>query len=424
MADLSGFLSDVRIPELNLVRQKFPRPRTESLERSLSEALARVLGAEETLDGRRIAVTAGSRGITSVSTIHRIIAEALKARGAEPFIIPAMGSHGGGTAEGQLDILHNLGITEEATGVPVRSSAESVRIGETESGIPVWVDAFAAESDGILTVNRIKPHTDVSGPFESGLTKMLSVGIGNTRGALACHSRGIEEMAGILPEVRKVVTSRLPVLGGIGILENAYEETAGIFGLLPGEIDTEEPRLLERARKLMGKILLSGCDLLLVDRMGKDISGAGMDPNVTGRTFDGSRKAGTAFSTDWIVVFDLTKGSGGNASGIGMADITTAKLCKKTDFAVTYANAISSKVAERLPMVLDSEHQAVSAGLVLAGGDDARIVRIKDTLNLEYILVSKNLLDEATEHPDLEPVFRGIPLLSAPGGDLTPFPNP
>ncbi|MGC9490703.1 MAG: lactate racemase domain-containing protein [Thermovirgaceae bacterium] len=424
MADLSGFLGDVYIPEMNLVRQKFPRPRTESLEKSLLEALGRVLRAEEALRGRRIAVTAGSRGITAVSVIHRIIAGFLKARGAEPFIIPAMGSHGGGTAEGQLDILHSLGITEDATGVPIRSSTESLQVGKTDSGIPVWADAAASESDGILAVNRIKPHTDVSGPFESGLTKMLSVGIGNTRGASACHSRGIEEMAGILPEVRKVVTSRLPVLGGIGILENAYEETAGIFGLLPGEIDTEEPRLLERARRLMGRILFSGCDLLLVDRMGKDISGAGMDPNVTGRAFGGSRKAGTSFATGWIAVFGLTEWSGGNASGIGSADITTAKLCKKTDFAVTYANAISSKVTERLPMVLDSEHQAVAAGLVLAGGNDTRVVRIKDTLNLEYILVSKNMLDEAGKHPDLEPVARGIPLLSAHGGDLTPFPEP
>jgi len=424
LADLSGFLGDVHIPELNMVRQKFPRPRTESLEKSLFEALGRVLPAEETLRGRRIAVTAGSRGITAVSAIHRIIAEFLKARGAEPFIIPAMGSHGGGTAEGQLDILRSLGITEETTGVPIRSSTESVQVGETDRGIPVWVDAFAAESDGILAVNRIKPHTDVSGPFESGLTKMLSVGIGNTRGALACHSRGIKEMAGILPEVRKVVTSRLPVLGGIGILENAYEKTAGIFGLLPGEIDTEEPRLLERARRLMGKILLSGCDLLLVDRMGKDISGAGMDPNVTGRAFDGSRKAGTSFAAGWIAVFDLTETSGGNASGIGMADITTAKLCEKTNFAVTYANAISSKVTERLPMVLDSEHQAVVTGLILAGGNDASVVRIKDTLNLEYILVSKKLLDEVIEHPDMELVARGIPLFSAPKKDLNPFPDP
>ncbi|MFP4481621.1 MAG: lactate racemase domain-containing protein [Thermovirgaceae bacterium] len=423
MANLSGLLRDVQIPETHLVRQKFPRPRMESLEKSLFEALDRVIREKDIPRGLRIAVTAGSRGITSIPEIHRIIAGYLKTKGAEPFIIPAMGSHGGGTPEGQIDVLRNLGITEKSTGAPIRSSSESVQIGETEGGVPVWVDAIAAESDGILAVNRIKPHTDVSGPFESGLTKMLSVGIGNTRGALACHSHGLDEMTAVLPEVRKVVTSKLPVLGGIGILENAYEETAGIFGFLPGDIDTEEPRLLERARRLMGRILLRKCELLLVERMGKDISGAGMDPNVTGRAFDGSRKAGTTFSTDWIAVFDLTEASGGNASGIGMADITTARLCKKTDFVATYANAIASKVTERLPMVLDSDRQAVAAGLVLGGGRGTRVVRVKNTLDLEYIMVSENLLDEVNEHPDLEAVARGIPLLSGPAGELAPFRN-
>lgn len=421
MADLSGFLRDIQIPDMYVARQKFPKPCIENIEKHLVDALDRVFPEKGNLDRLRIAVTAGSRGITAIPEIHRIIGDYLKMQGAEPFIIPAMGSHGGGTSEGQLEVLKNLGITEDTTGVPIHSSTESVQIGKTQRGIPVWVDALAAGSDGILAVNRIKPHTDVSGPFESGITKMLSVGIGNVEGALSCHSHGVNEMAGILPEVRKVVTSKLPVLGGIGILENAYEETAGIFGLLPGEIDTEEPRLLERARRLMGRILLAGSNLLLIDRMGKDISGAGIDPNVTGRAFDGSRKAGATFFTDWIVVFDLTEASGGNACGIGTTDITTARLCKKTDFAATYANAIASKVTERLPMVLDTDSQAVSAGLLLAGGKKAKVIRIKDTLNLQYVMVSANMLDEVKENPDLELINQKVPLLSKDTGLLAPF---
>jgi hypothetical protein len=423
LADLSGFLRDIQIPDMYVARQKFPRPRIENIEKHLVEALERVFPAGSNLDHLRIAVTAGSRGITAIPEIHRIIGDYLKMKGAEPFIIPAMGSHGGGTAEGQLEVLQNLGITEDTTGVPIHSSTESIQIGKIQEGAPVWVDALAAGSDGILAVNRIKPHTDVSGPFESGITKILSVGIGNVEGALSCHSRGINEMTGILPEVRKVVTSKLPVLGGIGILENAYEETAGIFGLLPGEFDIEEPRLLERARRLMGRILFAGSNLLLIDRMGKDISGAGIDPNVTGRAFDGSRKAGATFSTNWIVVFDLTEASGGNACGIGTTDITTAKLCKKTDFAATYANAIASKVTERLPMVLDTDSQAVSAGLLLAGGEDAKVIRIKDTLNLQYVMVSANMLDEVKESPDLELINRKVSLLSKNTGLLAPFPD-
>jgi hypothetical protein len=423
LADLSYLLKNIQVPEMHLVKQTFPRPRTENLEEELIEALNRVIPPGKIFPGSRIAVTAGSRGITSIAEIHWVIAGYLKQNGADPFIVPAMGSHGGGTSEGQRDTLASLGITEETVNVPIRASMEVVRLGQTPCGIPVWIDAVAAGADWILAVNRIKPHTDVTGPFESGLTKMLSVGLGNLEGAAACHSRGLGKMGHILPEVRDIVISRLPVLGGIGILENAYGETAGIYGLKTGEIDSGERSLLEQARRLIGRILISESDLLLVDRMGKDISGAGMDPNVTGRAWDGSHKAGATFSTEWIVVFDLTEASGGNASGIGTADITTSRLLGKTDFTVTYANAITSRIAERLPMVLDNDFQALAAGLFLAGEKEARIVRIKDSLDLEHIMVSENLCDEVQANPDLDLVRRNVPLLSDIKDELAPFPD-
>ncbi|MDN5336230.1 MAG: hypothetical protein PWR02_1256 [Synergistales bacterium] len=423
MADLSALLGNSHIPAMHLVKQIFPRPRIENLEKELIEALDHVIPPEKVIPGSRIAITAGSRGIASIADIYRVIADYLKGKGANPFIVPAMGSHGGGRPEGQIEILKNLGITEKTVNVPIRASMEAVLLGQTPCGIPVWVNAVADGADWILVVNRIKPHTDVTGPFESGITKMLSVGLGNLKGAAACHSRGLKKMGYILPEVRDMVISKLPVLGGIGILENAYGETAGIYGLKTGEIDSGEKGLLEKARELMGRILISESDLLLVDRMGKDISGAGMDPNVTGRAWDGSHKAGTTFSTKCIVVFDLTEASGGNASGIGTADITTSRLFQKIDFTVTYANAITSRITERLPMILDNDYQALATGLFLAGEKEARIVRIKDTLDLGHIMVSENLWYEVEACSGLDLIRRDVPLLSGMKDELAPFPD-
>jgi len=409
MADLSQYLQHRELPPLGLARQRFPRPRLENLPRAITEALERILPPGSFAPGARIAVTAGSRGIANIPEIHRTVVAWLRAAGAEPFLIPGMGSHGGGTAKGQVEVLRHLGITEESVGAPLLSSMDTVEVGVTPKGLRVYWDAHAWKADGVLLLNRIKPHTDISGPCESGLTKMMVVGLGKLRGAASCHSVGLDNMGEELLSFREILLRRCPLLGGLGILENAYEETASVIGLRPGEIPEEEPELLDRARSLMGKILLPRADILLVDRMGKDISGAGMDPNVIGRKCDGSPKEGSSFQADYIGVLDLSEGSEGNASGIGMADFATEKLLQKTDLAATYANALTARVTEKLPMILRNHRQVLQGALSLTS-PEARIIRLRDTRSLEYLQLSPPFLEEAAQHPDMEILHEPAPL--------------
>ncbi len=402
MADLTRFLQDQKLPLMGLARQRFPRPRLENLSRAISEALERLLPRENFPPGTRIAVTAGSRGIANIPEIHRTVAARLRSAGAEPFLVPGMGSHGGSTAEGQLQVLRHLGITEESVGAPILSSMETVEVGSTSTGRRIYWDAQAWKADRVLLLNRIKPHTDISGPCESGLTKMMVIGLGKLKGAVSCHSVGLDAMGEELLAFREILLQKCPLLGGLGIIENAYEETASVVGLRPEEIPEEEPKLLQEARQLMGRILLPKAEMLLLDRMGKDISGAGMDPNVIGRKCDGSPKEGRSFETNYLGVLDLSEGSEGNASGIGMADFTTEDLLRKADLATTYANALTAKVTEKLPLILRNHRQVLQGALFLTS-PEARIVRLRDTRSLEYLQFSASLRSavEASENMEI-----------------------
>ncbi|HPJ25281.1 MAG TPA: hypothetical protein PLW97_05215 [Synergistaceae bacterium] len=409
MADLSHYLQHGELPPLGLARQSFPRPRTEDIPQAITEALERILPPGSFAPGARIAVTAGSRGISDIPLIHRTVVSWLRSAGAVPFLVPGMGSHGGGTAEGQLEVLKHLGITEESVGAPLLSSMDTVKAGVTPGGLGVYWDAHAWKADGVLLLNRIKPHTDISGPCESGLTKMMVIGLGKLKGALSCHSVGLDNMGKELLTFREILMQRCPLLGGLGILENAYEETASVVGLRPGEIPEEEPKLLKKARSLMGKILLPKAEILLIDRMGKDISGAGMDPNVIGRKCDGSPKEGSSFQADYIGVLDLSEASEGNASGMGMADFATEELLQKADLAATYANALTARVTEKLPMILLNHRQVLQGALSLTS-PEARIIRLRDSRSLEYLQFSGSLRSAVAEHPDVEILQEPAPL--------------
>ena len=355
--------------------------------------------------GMRVAVTAGSRGIANIALILRTITEALREAGAAPFVVPAMGSHGGATAEGQLDVLRSLGITEDYLGCPVESSMEVREIGRTPDGRPVQIDARAAAADGLVAVNRVKPHTSFTGPYESGLMKMLAIGLAKQAGAEVCHQEGYANMAANIEKYGRAILRDAKVLFGVAILENAYDQTCEVAALPPEEIAKREPALLLRAKALMPGILLPNVDVLVVDRMGKNISGLGMDPHITGCFATGY--ASGPPRPGKLAVLDLTDETHGNANGIGVADVTTRRLLERFDPEVTYPNAITATLTQavRMPLVMDSHKLAIQAAIKTAPGFDKariRMVRLRDTLHLSEIFISEAMLPDAAANPRVE----------------------
>jgi len=406
------------------VRQVFDVPRVEDLELAIQSELV-TIGANALIrHGSRIAITAGSRGITGIDRILRCLVAALNEMGARPFLVPCMGSHGGGTAEGQLEVLESLGITETAMGVPILSSVEVVEIARSSYGFPVFVDRLAAEADGIVVVNRIKPHTEFEGPIESGLMKMMAIGMGKHRGCLEVHKQTVHYgYREVIPEIGRVILERLPIVFGLAVVENVYDETALIRAVLPGDFFQQEVRLLERAKRLMARLPFERVDILVVDQMGKDISGTGMDSNVIGRImFIGEPEPERPRITR-IVVLDLTEASHGNAIGIGLADYTTARLVAKMDRAVTATNAITAMTPEkaRIPVALGTDREAVDAAFTTIGAVEprrARVVHIRNTLEIAEMDVAEVFLDEIAGRRDLEILREVGPLAFDGEGNL------
>ena len=390
------------LPDMVRVRQRFPSERVEDIPgciaRRFDDPDVRVLFSP----GMRVAVCAGSRGIRNLQLVVRCVVRELRQLGAEPFIVPAMGSHGGATAEGQMKVLESYGITETAVGAPVFSSMETVVLGELD-GIPVHWDKFAAEADGVVLVNRVKPHTDFKGPLESGLAKMAVIGLGKHAGAILWHRQGFDRFHRLIPRAAEYVFSKVPVKLGVALVENAYDETARIDVLPAGRILTEEPELLKLAKRLLPGLPANPIDVLIVDKAGKDISGAGMDPNVTGRTLSGINEGFPAPRIQRIVVRDLTEKTGGNACGVGVADVITKRLFDKIDFHKTYTNAITSTVplSAKIPIVAKSDRDALALALEMCNRVEpasARIVRIRSTLELGELWVSVPCLDALPGH--------------------------
>lgn len=364
------------------------------------------IGLGRKLKGKRIAITAGSRGIARIAEIIKGVVEFVRENGGEPFVFPAMGSHGGATAEGQVAILRDYGITEDFVGAPILATMEVERIGETD-GIPVYADKFAANADGIIVVNRIKHHTDFSGPHESGLLKMMAVGMGKRHGADVAHTYKAWSLRNYIPKMAREMLKRLPILAGLAILENGYHQVAKLVALKPNEIETGDRELLRFWKRIRPKIPFNHLDVLIVERMGKDISGTGMDTKVIGRLMITGENELKHPMPRVIVVLDLTDESHGNAAGLGLADITTKRLIDKINWHDTHINVFTSGFIERdrIPVVAENDRQALEWALEIAKVRDpekARIVRIRDTNTLGVLYISQGLWEEAARNPRIK----------------------
>ncbi|MBI1733686.1 MAG: [Fe-S]-binding protein [Candidatus Rokubacteria bacterium] len=411
------------LPKMLRVRQSFPRPRVNDIPRAVGDALGRAGLAIKR--GDTVAVGAGSRGVANVDVIVGATVRWLRDAGARPFVFPAMGSHGGGTADGQLDVLAHYGITEQTMGCPVRATMDVVQVGEA-LGMPVWLDRHAAEADAIGIVNRVKPHTDFKGEIESGLFKMMTIGLGKYRGAVQYHrmnvTHGYEK---VITAVGREMLARARIGFGLAILENGYDETAHVEAFTAGELEAGERRLLEQAREWMMRLPFRAIDVLVVEEMGKNISGSGMDTNVIGRPSNPHEPFPTDQKILWVVVLDLTEQSYGNAVGIGNADFTTRRLVDKIDMKPTLINAITACAPNgaKVPATFDTDREAIETALGCIGltpPDRARVVRIKNTLKLGEVEVSEAYADEVRRRPDLEVLGDPAPLAFDAAGQLIP----
>lgn len=405
MSILRELLKDIPIPQMVKIRQKFDRTILENPEQELADKLASSGVMETILPGQQVAVAVGSRGIANIAGFTKTTIDAIKAKGAFPFIVPCMGSHGGATAEGQTEVLLHFGITEATMGAPIRSSMEVVKIDELPNGLPVYVDRIASEADAIVVINRVKPHTAFRGRIESGIMKMIAIGLGKQKGAEACHQLGFKYMAENVPAMANLMIKKLPIVFGVALVENAYDETCRVEVLPAAEIEEREEKLLIEAKARLPKILFDEIDVLVIDYIGKNISGDGMDPNVTGRYPTPYAHGGPDVAK--MVVLDLTPETKGNANGVGTADFTTQRLVDKTNLEFTYANGLTSTVCAptKIATTLENDLYAIKAAVKTCNILDyttCKLVRIQDTLHLGEIEISVNLLDAARVHPDIE----------------------
>lgn len=427
--DTPGLLGRVPMPDMVLLRQRFPRPRVNDVSAEVPISLERAGILERIPPGARIAVAVGSRGIAELASVVRALVGSVRQRDAEPFIVPAMGSHGGATPEGQREMLQSLGVTEEYTGAPIISSLEVDVLGTLANGMPIHIDRTAQDADGIIVVNRIKPHTDYKAPIESGISKMIAIGLGKHAGAITVHSWGVEGLTTHVPEVAKFVVSQANVLCGLAILENAYDEVAEIVALPPEGIGNEpEARLHARAQAMMPRLPWDSLDVLIIDELGKNISGAGMDPNIIGRMRCAPEQKPTAAQITNITVHDLTDESHGNAIGLGMADFTTSRLIDKLDVQPFYINGLTAGVIAmnslKIPMMLPTDRDAIAAAIRTCGRPDFTqvcLARIKNTLRLEYVLASVNSLDHLRSDSNVEVLGSPMPFGLEADDTLTPF---
>ena len=330
----------------------------------------------------------------------------IRACGGKPYIFPAMGSHGGATAEGQTDLLARYDITEEKVGAPIRATMETILVDHMPDGTPLYMDKYAAEADRIVLINRIKPHTTVRGPIESGIIKMMVIGMGKIEGATIMHTQhGMDTFHEVLPRAAQVLLKHIPLAFGVGLVEDAFDQTSHIEALYPSTLLEREQALLVMARKRMARIYFDDIDVLVVDEIGKEISGGGFDPNIAGRNSRGV----SGFDLPRIkklVLLDLTEETHGNATGVGMADVITRRLFDRIDFKATYTNVITSAYldAAAIPLIMDTAEEAVRIAMktVLRVKPGAhRVVRIKNTLDLKTIWVSKPMLEEVQQHEKL-----------------------
>ncbi|MFD2114879.1 lactate racemase domain-containing protein [Paenibacillus yanchengensis] len=403
---LKKLVEHIPLPKMYTIKQTFDATILPDPLAVLVEQMETHQAVTSITAGQRVAVAVGSRGISRIDELTKTVIEQLQKMGAEPFIVPCMGSHGGATAEGQTEVLAHLGIDEERMGCPVRSSMEVVELDRLPNGLPIYCDKIAAtEADAIVVINRIKPHTAFRGPIESGIFKMISIGLGKQKGAEACHQLGFKYMAENVPAMAKVMIEKLPIVFGVAIVENAYDQICRIEVLGTEEMEAREIELLKEAKSRLPQIMFPELDVLVIDYIGKNISGDGADPNVTGRYPTPYAHGGPEVNK--MVVLDLTPESKGNANGVGTADFTTSRLVSKTDWPGTYANGLTSTVCAptKQATTLANDMDAIKAAVKTCNILDystCKLARIRDTLHLGTIEISAALIEEAKQIEKIE----------------------
>ena len=391
-------MTKLQYPRWITVHQQLDNKRIDDPYGSIHDQLSELSNRLHFAKGARIAITAGSRFISNIVPITKSVIDYVSSKGAHPFVVPAMGSHGGATDAGQLSVLHEIGLTEEALGVQILSSMEVVQIGVVDD-IPVYIDANAYKADGIIVINRIKPHQVFKGEIQSGLNKMLTVGLGKKKGADAIHAAGRIDVLG---EIGDFICSRVPVLFGVAILENSYDETRDVAVVSHDQFKDYDSAWVKTSRSIMPRIPIRQLDMVIVDEMGKDISGSGMDTNVIGFT---RRLTIAGQPSVPLAVLDLTKKTEGNAMGVGLADFTTKRLVEKINYKKTYINVLATGIysAGKIPVVFETEQEMLDfiIGKVVRP-EAARMIRIKNTLQLDRFLATESLQDELCGNKGIE----------------------
>ncbi len=403
-------------PKLLRVRQTFERPVLKDIPTAVRTALERLDLARTIRPGQTVALTAGSRGIANIPAVLRAAAAFLKDLGARPFLVPAMGSHGGGTAEGQREVIESYGITEQYIGAPIRASMEVISLGTTSEGYPVYLDKHASQADHIAVIGRIKPHTNYHGAIESGLLKMMMIGLGKHVGALAYHRILLEQPYDqVVRSVSRLMRQKAPIAFGLGLVENAYDETALAEAVKPDDFERREEELLAMARRWLARLPFAEADLLVIDEIGKDVSGSGMDTNIVGRKRS-LRFGSVVEPTDFrmprmrhIFVRGLSAHTHGNATGIGLADFTTTRLVKAMNYNATRINCLTAGYPDgaNIPVHFDTDREVIDAALAIAGTrkpEEARVMRIRNTLCVEEVEVSEACLGDPSRQTEFAPV--------------------
>ena len=396
-------LKDVKLPKMYKVNQEFDRTCILNITEKVRKELLS-FSKISLVRGKTVALAVGSRGIKHITEIVKTVVDTLQDCGAEVFIVPAMGSHGGAIAENQKKILEHLGITEDAIGIQIEATMDTDCIGYTPDGIPVYFDRNANQADYTISIARIKPHCSFRGIYESGMVKMSVIGLGKQKGADFCHRQGMANMGTNLEKIGRVHMEKSNLLCCLGLIENAYDDTCMLQVFAKNEIMEKEPDLLEVAKSYLPRIPFKNLDLLIVDEIGKDITGTGMDCNIVQR-FTSEHMPTKPFAKR-LVVLDLTDKSDGNASGVGLADITTRRVFNKMSFENTYPNNLTARTTAgcKIPMIMENDYNAIRAGIKTAPNVDynaMRIVRIKNTLRLDEMEISEALVKEANDMPNI-----------------------
>ncbi|NCC06674.1 MAG: DUF2088 domain-containing protein [Clostridia bacterium] len=424
---VSALLAPVQLPKMFRARQTFPRPviLPSDIPAVINAELSQQKFADKLRPGMQIAITAGSRGVANVDIITKAIVDFVKSAGAQPFVVPAMGSHGGATAEGQRQVLADYGITEQTMGCEIRSSMDTVYLGVSDTGRPVYIDKNAYESDGIIVSCRLKPHNAFRGEYESGPCKMLCIGLGKQKGAESVHSEGMINIAKNIPSMARLIIEKAPVLLAIPCMENAYDETCRIEAIDACDIMTREPQLLKYAFENMPRLIVGETDVLIVDEIGKNYSGTGVDPNITG-TFSNDFTHG-GIKVQRTCFLDLSEQSHGNALGAGLANVITLRLFDKIDAEAMYPNCITNTVfaSARIPCVMATDKEAIQMCVRTTNGIDnppehIRAVRIKNSLHIGTVMLSEAYYNDvlAGRYENLEAIDEPMAMKFDEDGNL------